>query len=323
MTSVFYTVDTELSPALHQRGVSPLENLQSSVLGIASDGEWGIRYQIERLNAHGLRGVFFVEALCAYLGDGDIVKRIIEPVLQNGHEVQLHLHTEWLNWVKVDPVEGRRGDNIFDFSVDDQRRLLELGLEALVRAGAPRPTAFRAGNYGANNDTLRALHGLSVRYDTSYNEAFLAGDCRIECAEPLYQPSLLDGVIEVPITSFEDYPGHTRPLQLTAASAAELSWVIDDSVSKRRPSVVIVSHSFELLNRKRGRANRLLVRRFDDLCAALQHRRAIAPTAHFASFDVPDRHSAPGSEEPIRSTKARTAMRMLEQAVGNLLYEVV
>jgi hypothetical protein len=55
----------------------------------------------------------------------------------------------------------------------------------------------------------------------------------------------------------------------------------------------------------------------------LQQRRATAPTAHFASFDVQGRPSAPDGDEPIRSTKARTAMRMLEQAVGNLLYEVV
>ena len=100
MTAVIYTVDTELSPMLHQRGLTPAENLNAAVLGLANGGEWGIGYQIERLNAHGLKGVFFVEALCAYLGDADILKRIVEPVLQGGHEVQLHLHTEWLPWIE-------------------------------------------------------------------------------------------------------------------------------------------------------------------------------------------------------------------------------
>lgn len=321
MTAVFYTVDTELSPGLHQRGLSPVENLNAAVLGITKRGEWGIRYQIERLNAHGLKGVFFVEALCTYLGSADILKRIVEPVLEGGHEVQLHLHTEWLNWIDKDPVGGRRGENISDFNCDDQYRLLELGLEALSGAGAPTPTAFRAGNYGANNDTLRALGRLGVRYDTSYNQPFLLNGCRIESRAPLYQPAALEGVIELPITFFEDYPNHSRPLQLAAVSSTEMEWVIDSCTLNDRPTTVIVSHSFELLNRKRERANKLLVRRFNRLCAMLQDRQASAPTTNFASFDNARVLSAPSQSMPLRSTAARTAMRMLEQSIGNLLYD--
>lgn len=321
MTAVFYTVDTELSPGLHQRGLTPLENLNANVFGITRRGEWGIRYQIERLNAHRLKGVFFVEALCAYLGDPDILKRIVEPVLEGGHEVQLHLHTEWLKWIDKDPVGGRRGENISDFDAADQVRLLELGLVALTQAGVPKPTAFRAGNYGANNDTLRALSRLGVRYDTSYNQPFLLDCCRIVCPAPLYQPAALDGVIEVPVTFFEDYPNHTRPLQLAAVSSAEMKWAIDRCVANDRPVAVIVSHSFELLNRKRERANAILVRRFDRLCALLQQRQASAPTTSFASFDAARAIAAPGKPAPLRSATARTAMRMLEQTVGNLIYD--
>ena len=321
MTAVFYTVDTELSPGLHQRGLSLAENLNAAVLGITDRGEWGIRYQIERLNAHGLKGVFFVEALCAYLGDPDILKRIVEPVLQGGHEVQLHLHTEWLKWIDKDPVAGRRGENIYDFDGDDQYRLLEMGLNALTRAGAPTPTAFRAGNYGANNATLRALRRLGIRYDTSYNHPFLPNGCRIEIPSPLHRPIEMEGVVEVPITFFEDYPNHSRPLQLSAVSSAEMEWVIDSCAANDRPTAVIVSHSFELLNRKRQRANKILVRRFNRLCSMLQQRQARAPTMTFAAFDRTRSQPARSEPAPLRSNVARTAVRMLEQSLGNLLYD--
>ncbi len=71
--------------------------------------------------------------------------------------MQLHLHTEWLEFAPDSPVGGRTGQHIKDFTREDQAVLIEYGIARLVAAGAPRPTAFRAGNYGANDDTLRAL----------------------------------------------------------------------------------------------------------------------------------------------------------------------
>ena len=161
-------------------------------MGRASDGEWGVAYQAGRLNAYRLKGVFFVEALCAEVLGLDPLKRIIEPILSGGHEVQLHIHPEWVGWFPRDPVAGRRGHSIADFSYDDQVRLIEIGMENIIKAGAPRPIAFRAGNYGANNDTLRALARLSIRYDSSYNLPYLSGPCRIITEKPLLDPVELE-----------------------------------------------------------------------------------------------------------------------------------
>src|SRR3546814_9494722 len=45
-----------------------------------------------------------------------------------------------------------------------------LAADMLVRAGAPEPVAFRAGNFGANDDTLRALDALGFLFDSSRSE---------------------------------------------------------------------------------------------------------------------------------------------------------
>lgn len=314
MTKVLFTTDTELSPALHERGLDPRENFEIMVMGRGSDATVGIAYQMDRLSAHGLKGVFFVEALNAQVLGLDMLKRVVDPILTRGHEVQLHIHTEWLQWIEKDPVAGRRGENIYEFPETDQRVLLEMGADALERAGAPRPIAFRAGNYGADNATLRALKSLGLRFDTSYNQPYIGDVCRIDVAEPLLEPALVEGLTEIPITFFEDYPGHTRPLQLCAISTAELAWCVADARAANRPTVVIVSHSFELLNARRTRANQLLVRRFDALCATLQG------TTTFAELDASVEPTVRSSAIP-KSNPARTAVRMVEQAVGTLLYD--
>ena len=139
LTSILLTIDTEPSPAAHQRGVSPADNVSTAIMGRVSDGEWGVAYQVGRLNAHRLKAVFFVEALCAGVFGLDLLKRVIEPILSSGHEVQLHIHPEWVGWFPRDPVDGRRGHSIADFSYADQVRLLEIGMENLTKAGAPSP----------------------------------------------------------------------------------------------------------------------------------------------------------------------------------------
>jgi peptidoglycan/xylan/chitin deacetylase (PgdA/CDA1 family) len=320
MTAVLFTTDTELSFMLHKRGLSPLENLRIAVMGEVSDGAWGIGYQMKRLSAHGLKGVFFVEALSSYAFGIDILKRVVDPILAAGHEVQLHLHAEWLKWIDKDIVGNRRFTNIAGFSYDDQRRLLEAAIDAMARADAPRPTAFRAGNYGANNDTLKALATLGIRYDSSYNRPFLEDACAIRTHAPIDRPTPIDGLVEVPVTNFEDYPGHTRGLQLCAVSSSEFKAVIRQAVARQHPSVVAVNHSFELLGLMRTRANRMLLKRFDEYCAFLQDRKP-----HIASLGFQDlgRDIVQGTAalRPLTSNPVRTAMRMVEQSVGMYFYD--
>ena len=320
MTSVLLTIDTELSPAAHQRGVSAQDNFTRSILGQASNGERGIAYQAGHLKAHGLKGVFFVEALSASIFGLDQLKRTIEPVLSYGSEVQLHIHTEWLSWFERDPVSGRRGGNMADFSHDDQCRLLELGIENLMRAGAPRPIAFRAGNYGANNDTLRALATVGIKYDTSYNYPYLGAACKIATDAPLLDPHAVQGTIEVPVAVFEDYPNHQRPAQLCAVSSSEMRQLLKQSVTQGRRATVIVSHSFELLNHSRTMVNRIVERRFEQLCEMLQAMRGRAQTKGFSELDQLDLTTPAARTAPLRSNAWRTAWRMMEQAAGRVLY---
>ena len=132
-TSVFITVDTELSLAQHQAGMSAEDNLQSSIFGRCSHGDYGVGHQMDRLDAYGLKAVYYVDPLPALAYGIDIISRIIEPILTRGHDVQLHIHTEWLQFIETQPVGELRGRNIGDFPLDAQCELLGLARNLLVK----------------------------------------------------------------------------------------------------------------------------------------------------------------------------------------------
>ena len=321
MTKVLFTVDTELSPGFHQRGMSPQENLNRNVFGVVSDGAWGIGYQIRRFDAHRLKGVFFVEALSSYVVGGDILKRTVAPILEAGHDVQLHLHTEWLRWTAKELADGKRGPNLSNFDFPMQKRLLTLGLEAFAEAGVPAARAFRAGNYGVNIDSLRALSQIGMAFDSSYNRMFMGKPCALESIASLDSPVEIEGVVEIPITHFEDRPGGVRHLQLCAVSASEMDWAVATSVRQKRPTTVVVGHSFELLNRSRTRANTFLLRRFDEFFATMERHATTAVATTFAQLNAAECLTASPEVKPMKSSIVRTARRMAEQSVSTLLFD--
>ncbi|MFN3818746.1 polysaccharide deacetylase family protein [Blastomonas sp.] len=316
VTRVQFTVDTELSLKLYQEGASAQENFDSSIAGKCRDGEYGIFYQMDRLEAAGLTGVFFVDPMPALVYGPGVVARIVEPILKRGHEVQLHIHTEWLEFARDHEYAHLRGRNIADFALDDQIRLLEQARALLMMAGAPKPTAFRAGNFGANNNTLRALSALGIPYDSSFNPAFLAGECDIDL--PVHTPPFSKhlGVGIIPVSVIEDRPGSIRGVQLCALSAWEMRDALVHAADDGWPCFTIVSHSFELLSRDRSRANPIVVRRFDAMCRNIAKHGQLEPVG-FATLEPHARQSF----TRLPTNLVRTVLRYGEQAVSRMRYE--
>ncbi len=162
-TRVYFTVDVECAEErLGPEGIRPPLGWDERVWGRFANQreELGIDLIMRELDLCGLKGTFFVEALgAAYFGE-DGLRDVVQALRGRGHDVQLHTH----------PVQrradfrsrGEKGapDNIADYPVEEQAGLLRDGLDALVRCGVPREelNSFRAGNFGANNDTWRG-HG--------------------------------------------------------------------------------------------------------------------------------------------------------------------
>src|SRR5690606_36725351 len=83
MTTLYYTVDTEYEPAFTARNGpdSRRENFERSILGRTPAGDAGIVYQMDKLDRHGLKGVFFVCPLPALLWGTAAIEDIVAPIV--------------------------------------------------------------------------------------------------------------------------------------------------------------------------------------------------------------------------------------------------
>ncbi|PWF47645.1 hypothetical protein C7C56_014360 [Massilia glaciei] len=319
---VFITVDTEVWPDAPDWPRTPIaagrtDFARESALyldGATGEGEFGVGYQLAMLGRHGLKACFFVEPLAAARIGRAPLEKVVDQVQRAGHEVQLHLHTEWLGDLQDAALPGRHRQFMHQFSVDQQAALIGSGAARLARAGAAPVCAFRAGSFGANADTLRALAACGLAFDSSYNPTCLHPD--FLRAPVLEQPARVHGVWEFPVSSFGDYPRHRRHAQLCACSFAEMRAALMAAWEARWYSFVIVLHSFELL---RGRSpphtpapDWRVIGRFESLCRLLDAERGKFATTLFRELDpalVPALPRAPA----LRGSIARTLLRAAQQ----------
>lgn len=321
MTKVYITIDTEYSSGLvsDRSATGRADNFARSVACVTPDGPAGFTHKLDMFERHGINAVFFVDPMPALLWGVAAIEDMVGPIIEAGQDVQLHCHTEWLALTgDTNPVTGNRtGQNLYDFSFEDQCAILDYAKETLMAAGAPMPTAFRAGNYGADDNTLRALVEIGIDYDTSHCPA-LPGVNRITLGPDDREPLLHQGLIEVPIGSIGAHGGGQRHAQITALTLAEMQAAIRHARDEGRDSFTLVTHSFELINRRKQAVNRIVRRRFEGLCRELSSMAGIRTGTYRDDpprICDPDRQSAPLPANPIR-----TGYRYAEQLVSNTLY---
>lgn len=311
-TQILLTIDTELTWGHYARGASWQENLAKSF----DPAGVGVPHQLRLLEAHGLKACFFVDPLPGLVYGIDPIRRMVEPILAAGQEVQLHAHPVWLS-----VLGGEKDGSKFELSCFDahgQQTLLKKARDLLIEAGAPPPIAFRAGSYAADANTLAALQSLGIRYDSSHNGSYHPFPSALPFDPELIAPVEKDGVVEIPVTQIHDAPGKLRHLQLCAVSTAEIEQALEHAALHRHPLTTIVSHSFELATRDGLRPNRTCCRRFEALCAFLSDSRDRFSTVTFADLsDV----SLLRPARPLPASRIRTAGRIAEQLWANARYE--
>jgi hypothetical protein len=309
-TQVFLTVDTEFAWRHHAAGldVDAIYERSLEPAGV------GLGYQLDQLARHDLKACFFVDPMPALAYGPEPVERMVGTILAAGQEVQLHCHPSWTAARAGDRGAGFARFNLNEYDLAEQTELLGRAVALLMAAGAPRPIAFRAGSYAANDDTLAALAALGFMYDSSHNGAHPGGmGLPARAIAPVER-----AVIEVPVTVIEDRPGGVRTFQICALSSGESDAALGHAVANGHAAVTIVSHSFELANRVGTGANRVHVRRFDALCAKLAEMRAVLPTCHFA--DRPPL-ALGQADRPLGPDALRTRWRQAEQLWSNWVAE--
>ena len=278
-TNVYLTVDVECAEERPgSKGHRPSLDTDLRIFGNLQNQATpqGIGWIMDILDNHKLPGVFFVEALSSEFYGIDPLKRVCTTILGRGHDVQLHLHPVLRNpnWISSGAKEVE--DDIGAYSEEEQLALLSEGIDKLVSAGVKRDelVGFRAGNYGADNRTWKAMSSLGLRVSSNYNPNYVGDSCHIKWpnqAADLFEAD--NGVLELPISNFREGEKF-RHLQITAVTTEELENFLWEARKNNIGHVTIVTHSFEFFHlddaaKRKGRPNRINQWRWKRLCEFL------------------------------------------------------
>lgn len=279
--NVLMTVDVECWPQNdYPLGKDIREQIAYHVFGETQSKEaLGINWQMDIMSQHGFRGVFFVESLCATRGFHQCLRDVVTSIQSRGHDIELHVHTEWFGFPPAQSLIGNKcAQHLKDYSLEEQVTIIAAAKKALEECGVDSIVAFRAGNFGADENTLKAAKTVGIQIDSSYNPVYVGRACGLRFSTGRSQPFRINGMWEYPVTCYRDRPllqrNHLRPLQITASSFREMSAVLYDAFRRRMHTIVILTHSFEMTHFSPGstrapKRNSLNAHRFRRLCRFL------------------------------------------------------
>ncbi len=234
MKNAIITIDTE-APA----GTNPIDSL---IYGKIPNGkEYGIGALMSMLDEHDYKGLFFVDIAEAWDNGEKAIAEVIDVIKTKGHDVGVHIHP--------DHMEDRERRFLWQYSYDEQLKIIEQCTDFYMRITGEMPKSFRAGRYGANDDTVKILDRLGYKYDFSefpYNKR-----CKISFDGLYNQKKIMrnTNITEIPVSVFQSFktPFYNRMDKIDVTqSLSEFKSVIN--LFEENQIIVFFMHSFSLLN---------------------------------------------------------------------------
>lgn len=292
-TNVFLTVDTEhsIGGAFNNPLLKPVSS-DKRIFGRIGKRYFGIPLMMDIADRYGLKMIFFLEVLNKYWFGEEESRRVCDYILKRNHEVQLHIHPNYLNFTNEHPGQLEYSDFMSDYSIDRQIELLSEARELLVKYGAPSPTAFRAGCFGAGVSTLKALGETGFLIDSSFNRAY----CNVTCSIPESDTNDLrqmEEVWELPVTNFieNSHVRHRRfmPMDINGVSFEEMKQVLEHSILNGPNNLTIILHSFSFIKAFDVQYNKvkpryLSIKRFEKLCCFLAENKKFFNVSTFKTL---------------------------------------
>ena len=270
MLQILITIDTEIG----ELGKYRPDAFETFIEGKVDDKEVGYRFIMDILDKYEVKGEFFVDVYpYKQIGENKFAL-LCQNITKRGHNVQLHTH----------PSMAFDKNRIYmhQYSLKEQIEILGLGKRKIKKWINKYPVAHRAGGYGINEDTFRALENIGIYYDSSYfygNE-----NCKFQY-NAKNKSFKIGNVIEIPITVFKKIV-YNKFLNINihrrrffqkldvryGAIVNEIKKVISDTGKDN--IIVLFLHSFNFLklpyNFRKGRYGRIsvdegMIKKFENL----------------------------------------------------------
>ena len=290
--NVFLTIDTEhsIGGSFRNPNLKPVGNTKRVFCRIGKR-EFGIPLMMDIAESYGLSLIFFVEAMSRLFFGEEETRSICQYILERGHDIQLHLHPEYLKFGRSSVVPSCA---IAHMPFSQQNNLINDGCQTLIRYGVPSLKAFRAGGFGADINTLKALRENSVLIDSSYNNYYLKRSRRLSAGAEVNDACNIQGVWEFPITNFSEFQSlglhRTRPLDINGSSFAEMKAALNFAKKHGPRNITIILHSFSFIKAYDVQYNKIkprfhVIRRFEKLCGFLSENSQTFKVVTFGSLD--------------------------------------
>lgn len=290
------------------------------------EGNGGLDFILETLEAHGLRGVFFVEALNTRCFGDEPMARFARAIHERGHDVELHAHPCWSVFARDDwRDQVRRATPVDSFERLDDAAIgaaIRHGIDAFQRWGVPFPTAFRAGNLQCDLRTYAWLERLGIPLASNVGiGVHRATERALHLAGGRH---FIGKTLEVPVSSYPDVwlPGLVRWKTFTVVGTGEMEarqWLLHAARLGVGP-VVVLTHPGEFVHHDRDgrsfRRNELARRRLQGLCRFLADHAPMFDVVTFAQRAAAWTRSAATPQPRWRASTLARAMRVIENRRG-------
>lgn len=236
MKNVILTIDTE-----GPRGIDPV--LYQIWGKVAENTYMGIPKIIEVCDEYQVKGLFFVDIPEIWDMGYEKIRDVILYIIGKGHDVGVHIHPHHM------PGETRQF--LFEYSKEEQKKIIEQCTDKYLEITGKRPKSFRAGKYGANQETLDIISELGYQYD--FSEFYGQKWCGINPDIAYILPQKYSKLIEFPVTIFQSFKLgniYKRYDKLEATNNAnEMKHVLNlYALSKDVGVITLFLHSFSFIN---------------------------------------------------------------------------
>jgi peptidoglycan/xylan/chitin deacetylase (PgdA/CDA1 family) len=157
--------------------------------------DYGVPLLAQKLEQYGLKGTFFVSALCPpNLRDAMFAN--LRFLVSRGHDLELHPHPDSIDYSR--PL-------LTMYSIEDRKKILQTAIDNIKLAGAPSPIAHRAGAWAIDWETLKLLPDFGIMMDSS----IFPEDprCQVPLPKNLANRFVkIGGVYQLPITLIRRVP---------------------------------------------------------------------------------------------------------------------
>ena len=190
-SKIIITIDTEVG----EKAKHVKDGFEKFVLGKIGGHYYGVPKIVEILDRFGFKAEFFVDVYEYKFFGEEKYKNLCKFLHKKGHGVQLHTHPSYA----YDPNRI----NMYEYSLEEQIKIMAEGKELIEKWIGKSPIAHRAGNYGADNNTLIALKETDIKIDSSF--FYKNENCKIQLPT-INEPIFYKNVLEVPVTVIKKYP---------------------------------------------------------------------------------------------------------------------